>query len=221
VSYRVYRGEVGQVAAVPVHLTVSAADAAAAGQSPAGTLALMVDPYFPITKIASPIYWVDAIFANGSMSGLSPNATLSPPSILGPPQFGPKNLTAMIGPQMTLPGDPQPVRNVTWNWDPTFLVLYEVDVFFVGSPGVLGPSYTTVRMETLLSAHGPFDPTTNSVLPGWLSPFTSKGYAAGPPYTFAVPSGTLVGFCVGAGRDPGKPIYQPGAVTSCITTQVP
>jgi hypothetical protein len=107
VSYRVYRGEVGQVAAVPVHLTVSAADAAAAGQSPAGTLALMVDPYFPITKIASPIYWVDAIFANGSMSGLSPNATLSPPSILGPPQFGPKNLTAMIGPQMTLPGDPQ------------------------------------------------------------------------------------------------------------------
>jgi hypothetical protein len=227
-SYRVYRGEVGKIAPVPVHLTVAATDAEAVGRAISGSaavLAVVVDPYFDLATQRDAIYWVDATFANGSMSNLSPNATLSGRDALkgydlfaGAP--GPQNLSATVGPPMTMPGTLVPARNVTWTWDPTFLVLYEVDAFLTGQ-GAFGLGITSLKSETLLSAHGPFNPGTNSVIPEFRSPFTGMGYTSGPPYTVAVPIGSVVGFCVGASRTPGKPTTSAGRMTSCLVTHVP
>jgi hypothetical protein len=207
-------------------MTVPAVDA----ESPfarysGGGVAVILDPYFTPTG-ADVIYWVDATFADGSISNLSDNALLTHrdatsgynPASASP---GPTNLRAVVGPPTTVPGFPAPARNVTWTWDRSYVVLFEVDLFVV-DPSIPNNAtlMTTLGMETLLSP-GPTDANGNTVMAGLMSPFSGRGYKSGPPYTAALPSGTMVGFCVGAMREPGKPIPKGGPMTSCTTTVVP
>jgi hypothetical protein len=226
VTYRIYRGEVGNFAPVAVHLTVPATDAEGVfAQYTSEGLAVLFDPYFTPTR-ADVIYWVDATFADGSISNLSGNAFLTHSDALSGydpanARPGPRNLQAVVGPPTTMPGSTVPARNVTWTWDRNFVLLYEVDVFRVDPSNPINQSLmTTLSLETLLSP-GPMDEYGNAVMPGLMSPFSGRGYKSGPPYTAAVPSGTMVGFCVGAMREPGKPIAKGGPMTSCTTTYVP
>jgi hypothetical protein len=226
VSYRVYRGEVGKVAPVPIHLTIPAGDAEAAGGVVAAgaSLGVLMDADFTLNSGTQPIYWVDATFADGSISALSPNATFDASSMplqglfaaLSAP--GPQNLKVVIGPpaQVTVPNTPSPVpgRFLTWTWDPRPVVLYAVDVLTPTGLGGLAPIY----QETLLAASGPVLPGPTTPLP-LLSPYQPRGYAVGPPFTVGWPSGTIVRFCVAPARSSAP--LAPGPYTSCLDTQVP
>jgi hypothetical protein len=228
VTYRVYRGEVGKIGQSPIHLTINAADAEASytvfsiGSS---GFASVVDPYFALTQQGDPIYWVDATFANGSVSALSDNATIAmSKAVVGYDLIngfpGPQNLKAVVGPLTTIPGTGAPARNITWTWDPVFLVLYDVDVFQMISPAS-GGGIVKLSQETLLTSHGPIGPYSQGAVPVVLTPFLGKGYPSGPPYTTTVQPGAMIVFCVGAAHILASPPPKTYRLTTCLTTQVP
>ena len=161
VSYRVYRTVLGSVLPAQPLFAISDADAAAMATEHAsvgwGGYRMVIDPFMT----AANIFWVDAIFSDGSISGLSPSYTMVSQGLTNP--WGVvKNRKATLGPtttvttwdgKITAPG-----RTVSWTWDPLpSAIVYEVRVVFVapGSATAPVPPYD----ETLLTSQAPALPS--------------------------------------------------------------
>jgi hypothetical protein len=170
-------------------------------------------------------YWVEAAFADGSVSAPGPFATPSVAPPLGSmPSLTVPNLKVSASGTKTITFDPPsawgvgggsqqvPGSDLTWSWDPlpSSAPAYVYFLTIQLPAGMMG-GWTLYRSDVVWSpAQAPFHVMTTAT-------------TVGPPYTFAWPSGQVVQVCVSP-LAIGKILAAGGSLpggTSCLATQVP
>ena len=170
-------------------------------------------------------YWVEATFADGSVSAPGPFATPSAAPFSGPmPSFAVPNLKVSASGTKTISFNPQsasglgggsqqlPGSDLTWSWDllPSSAMAYVYFVTIQRPTGFMG-GWMLDRSDVVWSpAQAPLHVMTTAT-------------TVGPPYTFAWPSGQVLQVCVSP-LPIGKILAAGGSLpggTSCLATQVP
>jgi hypothetical protein len=170
-------------------------------------------------------YWVEAVFADGSSSdpgpvAISKSGNSNPFQIGWPPVPG---LRVTVGgtTTITMP-DGQTGRGskLTWEWDqdPNWAKAY---VYFVTIQGGLpGQGGNVFALPPILATETIVLPETPPIA------IMVQGGVPGPPYSYSLPAGMTVGFCVA--QMPiahlvavGKYTYLWDVPFSCLTSQVP
>lgn len=194
VAYRVYRMP---SPAEPGQLVATVSEAEASRFSPGTDLRGALDLLWGLVVGASPEYWVEAVFADGTTSDPGPVAavTQSPAPFLGGGMV-PTDLAALVGGTTTFTDkNGQQVRGskVTWTWQDQYpsAQLTAVPYYY----------FVTVQILTVTGAFRTEVATlyhTETIKTPATSPIAIMvvGGVPGPPYSLPLSAGTKVRFCV-------------------------